>query len=121
MKKSAPVKESGLVMLRGHALWLRCRLQQRQLIRYGLAARARPPRYRRSGGFPMSSPLIYAIDKAELDELIAMSSTLTGYIERELNPWKAHELREIFGFIGDILADVERSPITLIAQAEPRV
>ena len=59
----------------------------------------------------MSSSELFAIDKAALEELITMSVDLTGYIEREKDPEKAHELREMFGFSGDILSAVENTPL----------
>ena len=68
--------------------------------------------YALKGSAGQNSADAYAIDKAGLDELIAMAKALTGYIEREKSPCKAHELREIFGYIGDILAEVERSPLS---------
>lgn len=59
----------------------------------------------------MSSSERFAIDKAALEELISMSVDLTGYIEREKDPEKAHELRQIFEYIGEILCAVESAPI----------
>ena len=59
----------------------------------------------------MSSSERFAIDKDALEELTCMSVYLTAYIEREKDPEKAHELREIFEYMGDILCAVESAPL----------
>jgi hypothetical protein len=56
----------------------------------------------------------FAIDKEALEELIAMSRALVAYIQDEPTAERGAELAEIFDMLGDILADVERSPIIMV-------
>ena len=56
----------------------------------------------------------FAIDKQALDELATMAFDVWAYIDNEQDAERAKELASIFGMFGDILADVERSPIIMV-------
>ncbi|SFH74834.1 hypothetical protein SAMN05216206_0112 [Pseudomonas guineae] len=57
---------------------------------------------------------LFAIDKEGLEEIIQMVRAVAAYIDREPDKARANELREIFDYAGEILADVERSPIIMV-------
>jgi hypothetical protein len=63
----------------------------------------------------------YAIDQEAFDELAEMALAVWRVIDAEPDAKRAKVLNEIFCMFGEILADVERTPITLIALADPRV
>lgn len=56
----------------------------------------------------------FAIDKEALDELAAMSFDVWAYIDNEQDAERAKALASIFDMLGEILADVERSPIIMV-------
>ena len=56
-------------------------------------------------------PQAYRLDLESLNDLAKMSRELYAYIEDEKNARRREELREIVGYLGDILAEVERRPI----------
>lgn len=62
----------------------------------------------------------FAVDQEDLDGLAAMVRSIWLVIEAEPDARRANELREIFAMFGEILADVERTPITIVTPAEPR-
>lgn len=62
----------------------------------------------------------FAVDQEDLDGLAAMVRAIWLVIEAEPDARRANELREIFAMFGEILADVERTPITIVTPAEPR-
>ena len=62
----------------------------------------------------------FAVDQEDLDGLVAMVRAIWLVIEAEPDIKRANELREIFAMFGEILADVERTPTTIVTPAEPR-
>lgn len=62
----------------------------------------------------------FAVDREALDDLAAMSRAVWQVIDSEPDAKRANELREIFAMLSEILADVERTPITIVTPAEPR-
>lgn len=63
----------------------------------------------------------FAVDKDGLRVLAAMSRAVWRVIEAEPDASRAKVLHDIFDMFGEILADVERTPITIVTPAEPRV
>ena len=57
---------------------------------------------------------LFAIDKEAFDELATMSFDIWAYIDKEQDAERAKALASIFGMLGEILADVERSPIIMV-------
>ena len=55
----------------------------------------------------------YAIDRKTLEELAEMSRAMWRHIDAEPDTKRANSLREIFDLFGEIMADVERAPITI--------
>lgn len=55
----------------------------------------------------------FAVDQEDLDGLTAMVRAIWLTIEAEPDVRRANELREIFAMFGEILADIERAPITI--------
>jgi hypothetical protein len=62
----------------------------------------------------------FAVDKDDLQELAKMVRAVWLVIEAEPDANRAMTLTDIFGMFGEILADVERAPITIVTPAEPR-
>ena len=56
----------------------------------------------------------FAIDKEALDELATMAFDVRAYIDNEQDAERVKALTEIFDMFGEILADVERSPIIMV-------
>ncbi|SEC64317.1 hypothetical protein [Pseudomonas anguilliseptica] len=56
----------------------------------------------------------FSIDKEALNELTAMSFDVWAYIDNEQDAERAKALASIFGMFGEVLADVERSPIIMV-------
>ncbi|WP_341304107.1 hypothetical protein [Pseudomonas sp. TMP25] len=55
----------------------------------------------------------YAIDREDLEELAEMSRAMWAHIQAEPDTKRANRLREIFDMFGEIMGDVERTPITI--------